>query len=309
MICGSTPGKGVRFNRKTQNANERKLLMSYWKEITQLYGTYGDYFVYNYQLSAHDFLYGEQPLAPYIVPPKGFPILAEFQNDSMLLSKFGIQTEADVVFIIPIQTFYEQFGNGAEPKSGDLIRLTELGWDRPGGVNDLNTARVAPVTSCSDYTDPLEGLCSDGILEFPAIGCNTDRNAYSAYDDAATFASLLRGAPVYEITERRDENMTQQYNALAGHYVWVCHGKKFDYSYQPNAPREPGSNQVSDETIFGLISSTIGTTGFPATSSLPLPEDVKALPRNFEDNVTEEARPIWDYTIPSGADDSVYGEY
>jgi len=141
-------GANLRFNRKETNQNERRIYQNYWKEITQMYGTFVDYFVYDYKLSSHDFLYGEEPLAPFVVPPKGFPILAEFQNDSLLLSKFGIQTESDVTFIIPIQTFYEQFGNGAEPKAGDVIRMIELGWDRPGGPDDINVSANAPLTSC-----------------------------------------------------------------------------------------------------------------------------------------------------------------
>lgn len=301
-ICGESPKPN--FIRKSQNDNERRLMQSYWKEATNLYGTYIDYFVYDYALSAHDFFYGEQPLAPFRVPPKGFRILAEFQNDSLLLSKFGIQTEADVTFIIPIQTFYEQFGNGEEPKAGDVIRLTELGWDRPGGPEDLNLANIAPVTACGDETNPLEQLCADGLVDQPAPTCVTDTSAYSGYDDPETFSRLVRGAPTYEITERRDENLTLNYNPLQGHYVWILHAKRFDFSYQPNAPREPGSGQVQDDTLHGLISSNIGNAGWPAASSLPMPEDIKT-----DDNIDDESDTIWDYDSSPDSNDSIYGRY
>lgn len=311
MKCGDGT-LDPRFNRKSQNKNERLLWSGYWKEIIELYGTYCDYFVYDYQLSAHDYFYGEQPLAPYIVPPKGFPILAEFQNDSLLLAKFGIQTEADVTFIIHIETFYENYGYYSEPKAGDLIRMTELGWDRPGGPEDVIIGRpvTPPLSSCEDVINPLELLCNDGIIEEDITGCETDERALSGYDDPVNFEKLIRGADVYEITERRDENMTLNYNMLQGHYVWIIHAKRFDYSYQPNAPREPGSSQLSDEkTSYGLISTDIENFGWPPVSSLPMPEDRKEYPKNYPQNVEDEAKDNFDYEQNPDSDDSVYGGY
>ena len=301
-VCGDNPN--ARFLRKSQNEGERALYQNYWKEVTALYGSVIDYFVYDYALSAHDFFYGEHPLAPFRVPPKTFPMLPEFQNDSLLLSKFGIQTESDVVFIIPIQTFYEQFGNGEEPKADDLIRMTELGWDRPGGPNDINIADVAPVTACGDETDPLAKLCAGGIVDPVEVDCTLDDRSLSGYDDPTTFNDLVRGAPVYEITERRDENLTLHYNPLQGHYVWILHAKRFDYSYQPNAPREPGSDPVQDDTVSGLVSSISGNFGWPPVSSLPMPEDIKQ-----DDNIQDESNEEWDYDDNAGSDDDVYGGY
>lgn len=293
--CSRTsPSGGIRFTRKSTHENERLLYQSYWKEQARLYGTFVDYFTYNYRLSGHDFLYGEHPTAEFS-PPTGMVILAEMHNDSLLLAKFGIQTDADATFIIPIQTFREVMGPTAEPKSGDLIRLTELGWDRPGGVDDLNTTNLTgPVTSCEDIPNPLDTVCRQSAVGAGILNCNTDNTTYSAYDDPTVFNNLLRGAEVFEITERRDENLTMQYNVLQGHYVWIVHAKRFDYSYQPNAPREPGSDQVSDETMYGKLSG--GT---------PYPENPKKYPQNIEDDSNKN----WDYDNISGDDDSVYGKY
>lgn len=307
MRCG--PGNRPRFTRKSANFNERRLHANYWKEITQLYGTYVDYFVYDYALSAHDFFYGEHPLAPYKVPPVPLVILAEFSNDSLLMSKFGIQTDADVTFIIPIETFHESFGFYSEPKAGDIIRMVELGYDRPGGMADLDRPATPPLTACEDIADPLSEVCGEGRPEIGPFDCKFDERALSAYDVPANFNRLLRGAPVFEITDVRDQNLTMQYNPLMGHYVWIISGKRFDYSYQPNAPREPGSNQVSDDTRYGLVSSIEGTTGWPPTTGLPFPEDSKAPP--YDQNITDESNnEWWDYDRESGgSDDDVYGGY
>lgn len=299
MRCGinSTGGlnSGVRFGRKSTNENERKLFQSWWNELNQLYGTYIDYYTYDYSLSAHDFFYGEHPLAPFS-GPKPLIMMAQFNNDSLLLSKFGIRTDADVTFIVPILTFRAAFNsNAAEPKAGDLICLTELGWDRPGSMDDLNLL-VSETSTCSGWAanDPLSRLCSDGVVSVSALDCKTDTTYYSAYHDIETFERLTRGAPIYEITERRDENLTMNYNMLQGHYVWILHAKRFDYSYQPNAPREPGHDQVSDETLYGKLS---GGSNFAEKE------------KKYDQNVEDESKRIWDYANRTGSNSSVYGNY
>ena len=295
MICGPGQNSGLRFARKTANEMERKLFQSWWNELYQLYGTYIDYFTYEYSLTGHDYFYGEQPLAPF-TGPTPMIMLAQFNNDSLLLSKFGIRTDADVTFIIPILAFRTAFNsNTIEPKAGDLIRLTELGWDRPGGIEDINTLTVA-ATSCESIqkNDPLYDAC-DTTNIMSAVNCKTDAIYYSAYEHAITYDQITRGAPIYEITERRDENLTMNYNMLQGHYVWILYAKRFDYSYQPNAPREPGHDQVSDETLYGKL-----------TGGTDYAEKDKLYDQNTEN---ESNRKIWDYDKRPGSDDSVYGNY
>lgn len=296
MKCGNDKNSGLRFVRKSANENERRMFQSWWQELNQLYGTYVDYYIYDYSLSAQDSFYGEHPLAPFKAP-KPMVVMAQFNNDSLLLSKFGIRTDADVTFIVPILDFRIAYNdNLAEPKAGDLIRLTELGWDRPGGIDDLNTI-TTPICSCEDKDDqdPLKKLCEDGIVNpITDIDCTTDSTYYSAYDDPVTFDSLRRGAPIYEITERRDENLTMNYNMLQGHYVWILHAKRFDYAYQPNAPREPGHDQISDETRYGKLS---GGTDFPERD------------KQYPGSVEEDSDNIWDYDRRDGSEDSVYGNY
>jgi len=297
MKCGTgSVNSGLRLTRKSTNENERRLIQSWWRELNQLYGTYVDFYVYDYSLSAHDFFYGEHPVAPFSGPTPML-MLTQFNNDSLLLSKFGIRTDADVTFVIPIIDFRAAFNsNLAEPKAGDLIRLTELGWDRPGGVDDINTL-VSETTSCSGLAanNSIDQICAGELSATDNIpDCKTDSSYYSTYDDVSTFDALVRGAPIFEITERRDENLTMNYNMLQGHYVWILYAKRFDYSYQPNAPREPGSDQVSDETMYGKLS---GGMNFPEKE------------KKYDQNVEDESKRIWDYDKYSGSDNSVYGNY
>ena len=54
-------------------------------------------------------------------------------ENALMLSKFGLVSDDEVTAFVHISAFYETFGYGKEPKSGDLFQLTEYGSDRPGG--------------------------------------------------------------------------------------------------------------------------------------------------------------------------------
>lgn len=120
------------FLDKSKNENERALYDDWWAEQISLYGMKVDYYTHGYRLSAHDFLYGEDPTSQFGTPTE-LTVLADVSNDSMILSKFGITSTADITVFIHIRVFKEVFGADAEPKSGDLIWLKEYGSDRPGG--------------------------------------------------------------------------------------------------------------------------------------------------------------------------------
>jgi hypothetical protein len=60
-----------------------------------------------------------------------------------------------------------------------------------------------------------------------------------------------RGAPVYEITERDDQNLQFNANQLMGHYVWVIKCKRWEYSSEPGAPKEPLNIQFNDDEEYG----------------------------------------------------------
>lgn len=144
---------GVRYLDVDNNKSEQQLWNNWWKEQIGQYGMQVSYYINGYNLSAHDYLYGEQPLVRYSVP---FPIVMAIQlsNDNIVLSKFGLEGQADLTAIIPIDTFYATVtaisgvlsASNYEPKSGDLIQLTEYGTTRPGGRN----GRVFEITERVD---------------------------------------------------------------------------------------------------------------------------------------------------------------
>lgn len=78
-----------------------------------------------------------------------------------------------------------------------------------------------------------------------------------------------RDGKLFEITERVDQD-NSQINPLMGHYVWMLKAKRFDYSFEPNAPIERGSNQVHDDTQYGTITPINSeNTLVPRTTAYP----------------------------------------
>ena len=148
----------VRYLNKSVNDNERENYSLWWKEQIQHYGTLITYYTNKISIPSTTVVFSEQTAAGF--EKKGDIVIASsITNDSIILSKFGVQADCDMTAVIHISAFYEVFGVGAEPKSGDLIEMKEYGGfgDRPGGRG----APVYEITERDDeylqMTNPLAG--------------------------------------------------------------------------------------------------------------------------------------------------------
>jgi len=243
----------LRYLDITQNAYEIQLFDNWWNEQISQYGMLVYYYVNAYTLSGHDFFYGEQPLAGFL-PPIPMVICLTLNNDSIILSKFGIQGEADITAVISIQTFTKSLSTSSlsavtsqytwEPKAGDVIELVEYGATRPSG----------------------------------------------------------RSGQIYEITERVDQKGGDK-NQLMGHYIWTIKGKRYDYTFEPNAPRENYSDQVYDNKADGLVPLN---TGEPGQTEFARVIDIKAYSQNV-DNFTRNN--VYNYQTNTNAPLSGYASY
>lgn len=121
-----------RYLDKDKNEGMIEIFDDWWNEQIGLYGTKVKYYVHGYDLEEHSFLFGEHTTAEY-AEPKDLIIVTTISNDSIILSKFGIQSEAEFVAMIPIRKYFEVFGEGEEPKAGDLVWMEEWGRGRPNG--------------------------------------------------------------------------------------------------------------------------------------------------------------------------------
>ena len=105
---------------------------------------------------------------------------------------------------------------------------------------------------------------------------------------------FIRYPQLFELTEVKYQDFSQPgMNFGQGHYVWIIHAKRFDYSFEPGISSEGPMDQVYDNSFFGTL-STFGNEEAPA----------KVYPQNVED-ASEE---VWDYKN-EGTNTDPYGYY
>jgi hypothetical protein len=236
--CGFT--EDLRYLDTNHTKQERELYANYFIEQTNQKGIEVDYIVNNYELSSHDPMYGEHTTKDFADPEKLIMFII-MNDDSIILNQFGIESQGDITAFIPISSYEAVFGAGSEPKSGDLIKLSEYGsTNRPNG----------------------------------------------------------RGAPIFEITHRDDENL-QLINPLMGHYAWMIWGKRYDYSYENNVDPEKVINQINDD-----VTQSDGLSGVPSLSSVANNVD-----KTYDGSADELGSLIFDYDSEDKSNDSVYGDY
>lgn len=120
-----------RFTDKSNTVCERLLISNWWQEQLNMFGQRVDYYVNNTTTLSADMLYGEQPTQRFS-SPLSFTIGINLNENALLLSKYGVASDDEVTAFFHISAFYDTFGAGAEPKSGDVFSLSEYGSDRPG---------------------------------------------------------------------------------------------------------------------------------------------------------------------------------
>lgn len=136
----------LRYLNKKLNLNERKLISSQWREQIEIYGQEVNYYSNKATLDTMNPLYGEDPNSGYLKPRK-IILLLNMNNDSYLLSKFGIVADSDLSGVIHPEHFDSLYRMGIEPKAGDLLELIEFGEDRinfpkrGAGVYELTEVR------------------------------------------------------------------------------------------------------------------------------------------------------------------------
>ncbi len=147
----------LRYLDTDRTKQEREVFAQYFIEQTEQFGIEVDYIVNNYELSSHDPLYGEHTTKDFDNPVK-LVMYVIFNDDSIILNQYGIESQGDITAFIPISSYESVFGEGTEPKSGDLIKLTEYGsTNRPNGRD----AEIFEITHRDDQniqqTIPLMG--------------------------------------------------------------------------------------------------------------------------------------------------------
>lgn len=122
----------VRYLNKDNNSNQISLFSNWWRDQLNMFGINVNYYTKQYDLQDDDPVYGEDFERGFDIPQQ-IVVGANITNDSSMLSKFGITLDSDMTIYMHIDDFRATFGENAEPKSGDVVELLEVGTDRPGG--------------------------------------------------------------------------------------------------------------------------------------------------------------------------------
>lgn len=265
-----------RFLNKENTIFARDMYSTYWKDYINMFGVRTGYYIHGYDVNNHDFIYGEDPTAPFS-DQKSINMILEFQSDALVFAKFGFETNADIIGAVSIAEYRNKFGMNSEPKAGDIIELTESAW----------LTSELPM-----YTDST----THGTTGFDA------KTLLCEYKDPEHVASIILSAEdlygyrfvrypqLFEITEVKYQDYTMgNINFLQGHYVWKIHAKRFDYSFEPNISGENPNQQVYDNDFFGNLSGS--------QVQKPYPQEVDAA-----------GDKTWDYNN-KGTDTSPYGYY
>ena len=275
----------LRFLNRNTNKTYNAQINKWAEEIVAMYGTRVSYYVYQHDKSRGDYLTGDDLAAPFS-DPIDMTMYCKVNSDSLTLTKYGLQTQAEMEAYITISAFAAAMGDPyAYPKAGDLIRLTEAGMDRPGGGG-------------YPYMKAVSGESGEECAEDAgADPCDPNDDPYAEVDispSAVDMTNWLRGPNVYEITQAKDDSMSEGLNPMMVHNVWKMSCIRFDNSYQPNAPVEAGQNMVNDSIVYGKL---------PGGTDPQTPEKTYA---GTSDR--EATRKYWDYE--AGMDlDEVYGGY
>lgn len=127
--------QGFRFLNKENNENERNNYKGWWLEQIYQYGTVIDYYSNGTTIDGSDSLYGEQPAQQFLDPQKMIFAISLNEN-SVVLQKFGLISDDELTGFIPIESYTKSMSSVdnpyPEPKSGDVIELSEFGSSRPG---------------------------------------------------------------------------------------------------------------------------------------------------------------------------------
>ncbi len=140
MPCGQfVKGDNMQAEQHVYDLAYRDLINNFGVEIS--------YYVNTFTLTGGNLLYGEQPTAPFL-DGVGMQMYVELSQDAIQLSQFGFDPGDEFTGFLHIDTFTDtmsalsgvrdyfsqlQSFSAIEPRAGDLIELTALGCDRPGG--------------------------------------------------------------------------------------------------------------------------------------------------------------------------------
>jgi hypothetical protein len=295
----ANPACGQFFN-PGNFSGEQVIYDTAFKDLINNFGIPVDYYVNTFNLSAADTLYGEHPTAVFYGPIT-LMMYIELSENAINLSKFGFASDDELTGYVHIKTFedtiagrdffvrtqqgdilsYEDYITYIQTQSSENI-ITNMLFDivtensETGGF-DLIGGDYEAINRYINNGQAVEPKSGD-LIQVSPLGCDRPNG---------------RGAKIFEVTERVDQDVSS-INPLLGHYVYRLRAKRYEYSFEPGAPKEPQNQQVFENSFSGILSSNIpGVT----------PSDAKSYPGDID---TDSKTKVLDMSVNNT---DIYGSY
>jgi len=131
-----------------QPSNDQVSYNEWLKELVGIYGVEIRYYPNKFSLTDMNIIFGDDMISGFSSDIT-FKAFVEISNNSNIMSRFGIQINADVGVSIPFDTWDIYFPD-SEPKAGDIFVVVNTGCGRRGD----RTAEVFEVTKRLDRKNP-----------------------------------------------------------------------------------------------------------------------------------------------------------
>lgn len=150
------------------------------------------------------------------------------------------------------------------------------------------------VTGYMSYTGFVKSVSGDGIYQTLSHPFEPKSGDVFQMQEYGKTREGGRAGNYFQITERRDQDISGNMNPLGAHYGWRIKAKRMEYSFEPGLSGESANQQVTDDGFYGKVDSTI--TG-----------EVSSAPKSYEGDVDDiSAEKVLDMSLN---DTNIYGTY
>ena len=258
----ASPGCG-QFLNPGNFQTEQIIYDTSFGDLINNFGIPVDYYVNTFNLSAADTLYGEHPTAVFY-GPISIMMYVELTENAINLSKFGFASDDELTGYVHIKTFEDTIAGRdffVRTQQGDILSYEDyITYVQTESAENIITNMLFDIVTENSETGGFDLIGGD----YEAINryINNGQAVEPKSGDLIQVSPLGcdrpngRGAKIFEVTERTDQDVAS-INPLLGHYVYRLRAKRYEYSFEPGAPKEPQNQQVFENSFSGILSSNI----------------------------------------------------
>lgn len=196
----------IRYHKEEDLEPQREIHRGYFREIIHQYGVDASYFRKDLNFyespsgSTVNYAYGEETTATYFLSA-GLILYMEMEGDSILMNRFGIETDGDASCYILIDDFTEQFRDSIGTErlyipnmqiSGDIISgsgVLSADVIAPGLIGTVSETLVFDVDALSATGGAVSAVVNMPFVRTPSV-MNPFTKSSPAYVDQATSGTL-----------------------------------------------------------------------------------------------------------------------